>query len=243
MSNLKEAFAFGRALIPFITCGDPSLMVTAEIIKKAEESGASAAVLAIPFSDPTAEGAALQAASLRALSGGVTTDTIMDMLGAVRRTVKMPLVCMTYANVVFSYGIEAFLKRAQAAGIDGLMLRDVPVDEREEFAPLCRKYGIDFILAAAPGKTERLEKICAAAEGFLLLPGAAENEIGTLAAEAKKKTEVPLVVTYSGTELVLPKAGDGVMVDTTVVEAVGVYGEDAPEKIAGMIREMKKSLS
>ncbi len=243
MSNLKAAFASGRALIPFITCGDPSLAVTAEIIKKAEESGASAAVLAIPFSDPTAEGAALQAASLRALSGGVTTDTIMDMLCAVRKTVRMPLVCMTYANVVFSYGVEAFLKRAKAAGIDGLMLRDVPVDEREEFAPLCQKYGIDFILAAATGKPERLEKICAAAEGFLLLPGAAEDGIRSLSAEAKKKTEVPLVVTYSGTDFTLPKAGDGVMIDTTVVEAVGVYGEDAPEKISGMIRKMKEAIS
>lgn len=242
MSKIKEAFTGARALIPFITCGDPSLDVTAEIIKKAEENGADAAVLAIPFSDPTAEGAALQAASLRALKGGVTTDTIFEMLKNVRRAVKMPLICMTYANVVFSYGIEKFLSLCRAAEIDGLMLRDVPVEEREEFAPLCAAYGVDFIIAAAPGKSERIQKICAAAEGFLLLPGAEEAAIAPLAAEAKKYTDIPIVVTYSGTEKVLPKAGDGVMVDTTVVEAVGAYGADAPEKIAKLIKELKNAL-
>ena len=242
MSKIKEAFADGRALIPFITCGDPSLEVTAEIIKKAKESGADAAVLAIPFSDPTAEGAALQAASLRALKGGVTTDTIFEMLTKVRKTVKIPLVCMTYANVVFSYGIEKFLSLCRTAGIDGLMLRDVPVEEREEFAPLCAAYGVEFIIAAAPGKSERIQKICAAAEGFLLLPGAEEAAIASLAEEVQKYTDVPVVVTYSGTEKVLPKAGNGVMVDTTVVEAVGTYGTDAPEKIAKLIAELKKAL-
>lgn len=242
MSKIRNAFRGGRALIPFITCGDPSLDVTASIIEKAEKSGADAAVLAIPFSDPTAEGAALQAASLRALKGGVTTDTIFEMLKNVRQTVKMPLICMTYANVVFSYGIEKFLRLASAAGIDGLMLRDVPLEEREEFAPLCKEYGVDFIIAAAPGKAERIREICGAAEGFLLLPGAEEAEIATLAAETKQYTDVPVVVTYSGTEKVLPKAGNGVMVDTTVVEAVGIYGADAPEKIAQLITELRKAL-
>ena len=242
MSKLHEAFMKGRALIPFITCGDPTLDVTAAIIKKAEENGADAAVLAIPFSDPTAEGATLQAASLRALKGGVTTDTIFDMLKSIRSEVHIPLVCMTYANVVFSYGTEKFLGLCRAAGIDGVMLRDVPLEERGEFAPLCKENGVDFILAAAPGKSERIRKICTYAEGFLLLPGAEESKIAPLAVEAKSYTDVPVVLTYSGTEKVLPKAGDGVMVDTTVVEAVGTYGHDAPEKIAQLIRELRNAL-
>lgn len=242
MSNIKAAFQNGRAFIPFITCGDPSLAVTAEILKKAEAAGADAVVLAIPFSDPTAEGAALQAASLRALSGGVTTDTILEMLRNVRSEVSIPLICMTYANVVFSYGIEAFLALCQKAGIDGLMLRDVPYEEREEFAGLCKKYGVDFIMAAASGSGERLRKICEAAEGFLLLPGDVPETAARLAGEVKAYTDIPCVVTYSGTEAVLPHAGDGVMVDTTVVEAVGKYKEDAPEKIEKLIRDFKSSM-
>ena len=105
MSKIKEAFAGGKAFIPFITCGDPDLDTTKEIVRAIEKNGADLIELGIPFSDPTAEGPVIQAANLRALTGGVTTDKIFDMVEDLRKDVKVPIVFMTYANVVFSYGI------------------------------------------------------------------------------------------------------------------------------------------
>lgn len=123
MSKIKEAFAGGKAFIPFITCGDPDLDTTKEIVRAMEKNGADLIELGIPFSDPTAEGPVIQAANLRALTGGVTTDKIFDMVEDLRKDVKVPMVFMTYAIVVFSYGIERFAKKAAAVGMDGVSCR------------------------------------------------------------------------------------------------------------------------
>mgnify|MGYP003195315225 CR=1 FL=1 len=156
-NRIKEAFAHGKAFIPFITCGDPSLEVTEQIIIEMEKAGANLIELGIPFSDPTAEGPVIQAANIRALSGGVTTDKV----------VKVPLVFMTYANVVFSYGIERFAANAAEAGMDGIILPDVPYEEKEEFAPAFRKHGMDMISLIAPTSHERIAMIASDAEGFV----------------------------------------------------------------------------
>lgn len=145
MSKIKEAFAGGKAFIPFITCGDPDLETTEKIIEAMAESGADLIELGIPFSDPTAEGPVIQKGNLRALSGGVTTDKVFDMVRRVRQKVKIPMVFMTYANVVFSYGTERFLTKAAEVGIDGLILPDVPYEEKAEFAPQCEAAGLDLI--------------------------------------------------------------------------------------------------
>ena len=108
MSNIRKAFEGGKAFIPFITCGDPSLEITEQLVYAMEESGADLIELGIPFSDPTAEGPVIQEANVRALSGGVTTDKVFDMVRKIRRKSSIPLVFMTYANVVFSYGTEPF---------------------------------------------------------------------------------------------------------------------------------------
>ena len=121
MSNrISEAFAKGKAFIPFITCGDPSLEITEQLVYAMEEAGADLIELGIPFSDPTAEGPVIQEANVRALSGGVTTDKIFDMVVKIRKKTSIPMVFMTYANVVFSYGIERFIRKAAEIGMDGL---------------------------------------------------------------------------------------------------------------------------
>ena len=132
--KITEAFSRGKAFIPFVTCGDPSLDVTDIIVNAMVEAGAAIIELGIPFSDPTAEGPVIQGAYLRALSGGVTTDNVFDMVEKIRKNTDVPMVFMTYANVVFSYGTERFCKRAQEVGMDGLILPDVPYEEKEEFA-------------------------------------------------------------------------------------------------------------
>ena len=151
MSNkITEAFAKGKAFIPFITCGDPSLEITEQLVYAMEEAGADLIELGIPFSDPTAEGPVIQEANVRALSGGVTTDKVFDMVAKIRQKTAIPMVFMTYANVVFSYGTEHFIKKAAEVGMDGLILPDVPFEEKEEFDTVCKQYGLDLISLIAP---------------------------------------------------------------------------------------------
>ena len=140
MSRIKEAFAGGKAFIPFITCGDPDLDTTKEIVRAMEKNGADLIELGIPFSDPTAEGPVIQAANLRALTGGVTTDKIFDMVEDLRKDVKVPMVFMTYANVLFSYGAERFIAKSAELGIDGFILPDIPFEDlpADWTCPVCR---------------------------------------------------------------------------------------------------------
>ena len=167
MSRIREAFAKGKAFIPFITCGDPDLETTAKVVRAAQAAGADLIELGIPFSDPTAEGPVIQAANARALQAGTTTDRIFDLVRDLRRDVRVPMVFMTYANVVFSYGTEKFLAACRDIGMDGLILPDVPFEEKEEFAPLCRQYGLDFISLIAPTSEHRIAMIAREASGFV----------------------------------------------------------------------------
>ena len=123
--RIKAAFQDGKAFIPFVTCGDPSLETTKKIVAELAQAGAAVIELGIPFSDPTAEGPVIQSANMRALGAGTTTDKVFDMVADLRKTVDTPFVFMTYANVVFHYGIEKFCVRAAEAGVDGLILPDV----------------------------------------------------------------------------------------------------------------------
>ena len=167
MSRITEAFANGKAFIPFLTCGDPSLEITEQLVYAMEEAGADLIELGIPFSDPTAEGPVIQEANVRALAGGVTTDKVFAMVEKIRKNTKIPMVFMTYANVVFSYGTERFIKRAAEAGMDGLILPDVPFEEKEEFDVVCKQYGLDLISLIAPTSHERIAMIAKEAEGFV----------------------------------------------------------------------------
>ena len=165
--RITEAFANGKAFIPFLTCGDPSLEVTEQLVYAMEEAGADLIELGIPFSDPTAEGPVIQEANVRALAGGVTTDKVFAMVEKIRKNTKIPMVFMTYANVVFSYGTERFIKKAAEVGMDGLILPDVPFEEKEEFDVVCKQYGLDLISLIAPTSHERIAMIAKEAEGFV----------------------------------------------------------------------------
>ena len=167
MSNIKKAFENGKAFIAFITCGDPDLETTAAAIRAAVENGADLIELGIPFSDPTAEGPVIQEANIRALNGGVTTDKIFAFVKKLRYDVKVPMVFMTYSNVVFSYGAEKFISTCKNIEIDGLILPDLPFEEKEEFLPLCHKYGVDLVSLIAPTSENRIAMIAKEAEGFL----------------------------------------------------------------------------
>ena len=176
--RITESFTKGKAFIPFITCGDPSLEVTEQLVYAMEEAGADLIELGIPFSDPTAEGPVIQAANVRALSGGVTTDKVFEMVEKIRKNSSIPMVFMTYANVVFSYGTERFVKKAAEVGMDGLILPDVPFEEKEEFDGICKEYGLDLISLIAPTSHERISMIAKEAQGFVYCVSSGEEGKG-----------------------------------------------------------------
>ena len=184
MSDIAKAFANGKAFIPFITCGDPDLATTAAAVRAMAANGADLIELGIPFSDPTAEGPVIQGANIRALKAGTTTDKVFDFVREVRKDVSIPLVFMTYANVVFSYGAERFISTCAEIGIDGMILPDLPYEEKDEFLPICCKYGVDLISMIAPTSENRIAMIAKEAEGFLYIVSSlgvtgTRSEIGT----------------------------------------------------------------
>lgn len=190
MSKISKAFQNGKAFIPFLTCGDPDLETTAAAVRAAAANGADLIELGIPFSDPTAEGPVIQAANLRALTAGTTTDKVFDLVRDLRKDVTVPLVFMTYANVLFSYGAEKFIATCQEIGIDGLILPDLPYEEKEEFLPLCRQYGVDLISMIAPTSENRIAMIAKEAEGFLYLV----SSLGVTGTRSEIKTDLASIV-------------------------------------------------
>ena len=196
MSKINKAFENGKAFIPFITCGDPDLATTAAVVREAVKNGADLVELGIPFSDPTAEGPTIQGANLRALSGGVRTDQIFDLVRELRTDVTVPMVFMTYANVVFSYGVEKFIRTCREIGIDGLILPDLPFEEKGEFLPLCREYGVDLISLIAPTSDKRISMIASEAEGFLYIVSSlgvtgTRSEITTSGSASRRRSRRP----------------------------------------------------
>ena len=252
MSSIRSAFANGKAFIPFITCGDPDLETTAAAVRAAAANGASLIELGIPFSDPTAEGPVIQGANLRALNGGVTTDRIFDLVRDLRKDVTVPMVFMTYANVVFSYGVERFLSTAAGAGVDGIILPDVPFEEKEEFAPACRRYGLDLISLIAPTSEGRIAQIARAAEGFVYCVSSLgvtgvrseiTTDIGAMVRLVKEANpDIPCAVGFgiSTPEQAKKMAAlsDGAIVGSAIVRLLEKYGADAPGYVGEYVKSM-----
>ena len=256
MSNVKKAFEKGKAFIPFITCGDPTLDVTEQLVYAAEEAGADLIELGIPFSDPTAEGVVIQAANIRALSGGVTTDKIFDMVRRIRKNSQIPLVFMTYANVVYSYGTDRFLKTAAEIGMDGLILPDVPFEEKEEFDELCKKYGLDLISLIAPTSHERISMIAKEANGFVYCVSSLgvtgvrkeiTTDIGAMVKLVKEAKDIPCAIGFgiSTPEQAAKMAAvsDGAIVGSAIVKLCGQYGEACVPYVKEYIKSMKDAVN
>ena len=256
MSNICNAFKNGKAFIPFVTCGDPNLETTGRIVRAMADAGADLIELGIPFSDPTAEGPVIQGANIRALAGGVTTDQIFDFVRELRKDVTVPLVFMTYANVVFSYGIERFTAKCEETGIDGIILPDVPFEEKEEFAPVCRAHGVDFISLIAPTSENRIAMIAKEAEGFIYLVSSLgvtgmrseiQTDLGGIVAKIRENSAIPCAVGFgiSNPEQAAKAAAaaDGVIVGSAIVKQIGQHGRDAAPVIAEFVKAMKQAIT
>lgn len=255
MSNIAKAFQNGKAFIPFITCGDPDLETTAKAVRAMAQNGADLIELGIPFSDPTAEGPVIQAANIRALNGGVDTEKIFDLVRDLRTDVTVPMVFMTYANVVFSYGTDKFISICREIGIDGLILPDIPFEEKEEFTAICRRYDVDLISLIAPTSENRIGMIAREAEGFIYLVSSLgvtgeRNEIttdlGSIVKVIRESTGIPCAIGFgiSTPEQANQMAAiaDGAIVGSAIVRLLEQYGKDAPTHIGEYVRKMKDAV-
>ena len=255
MSNIYKAFENGKAFIPFITCGDPSLDVTAEVVRQAVQNGADLVELGIPFSDPTAEGPVIQSANVRALKGGVTTDKIFELVRDLRRDVTIPMVFMTYANVVFSYGAKRFISTCKEVGIDGLILPDVPYEEKEEFLSFCREYDVDLISLIAPTSENRIAMIARDAEGFLYIVSSLgvtgtrteiTTDLASIIKVVRENTDIPCAVGFGISTPQQAKKmadlSDGAIVGSAIIKLLDKYGKDAPKYVGEYVKEMKDAI-
>ena len=255
MSRIKEAFANGKAFIPFLTCGDPDLETTAALVRTMAENGADLIELGIPFSDPTAEGPVIQAANLRALTGGVTTDRIFAMVEELRSDVTVPMVFMTYANVVFSYGTERFIATCARVGMDGLILPDIPFEEKAEFDGVCKQYGLDLISLVAPTSRARIAQIAEEASGFLYVVSSLgvtgvrkeiTTDIGAMVREIRANTKIPCAVGFGISTpeqaRVMAEQADGVIVGSAIVRLIAQHGQQAAGPVAEYVRGIKAAI-
>lgn len=255
MSNIARAFENGKAFIPFVTCGDPDLETTERLIYAMEHAGADLIELGIPFSDPTAEGPVIQEANIRSLSAGTTTDKVFDLVRRVRKTTQIPLVFMTYANVIFSNGIDRFAKTAAEAGIDGIILPDVPFEEADEFEVPFAKVGIDRIPMIAPTSHERIAAIAKKAHGFVYcvsslgVTGVRSNittDIGAMVALVKEQQGIPCAVGFgiSTPEQAHTMAAqsDGAIVGSAIVKLCAQYGKDCVPYVEDYVHSMKEAV-
>ena len=255
MSKIKQAFENGKAFIAFITCGDPDLETTAAAVRAAVENGADLIELGIPFSDPTAEGPVIQGANLRALNGGITTDDIFAFVKKLRQDIKVPMVFMTYANVVFSYGAERFLAACKEAEIDGLILPDLPFEEKEEFHPICKQYNVDLISLVAPTSQNRIAMIAKEAEGFLYIVSSLgvtgtrseiTTDLSTIVDVVRQNTDIPCAIGFGiSTPEQAKKMADiseGAIVGSAIIKLLEKYGKDAPEYVGEYVKSMKDAM-
>ena len=231
-NRIAKAFDHGKAFVAFITCGDPDLETT------------------------TAEGPVIQGANIRALSGGVTTDKIFEFVKDLRRDVDIPMVFMTYANVVFSYGTEKFVKICSEIGIDGLILPDVPYEEKADFQPTCQKYGLSLISMIAPTSHDRIAMIAKEAEGFLYIVSslgvtgerqAITTDIGAIVDVVRQNTDIPCAIGFGistpDQASTMAQKADGVIVGSAIVRRLAEYGRDAAEPVGEYVKSMKDAIA
>lgn len=255
MSKIGNAFADGKAFIAFVTCGDPDLETTAACVRAAAENGADLIELGIPFSDPTAEGPVIQGANLRALTGGVTTDKIFEMVRSLRQDVQTPMVFMTYANVIFSYGAERFFSACREIGMDGVILPDLPYEEKEEFLDICHSYGVDLISLIAPTSRNRIAMIAREAEGFIYVVSSLgvtgtrseiKTDLASIVEVIRHNTSLPCAIGFgiSTPEQAAKMAGvsDGAIVGSAIVKLIEKYGKEAAPYVGEYVHSMKEAV-
>ncbi|NLP16101.1 MAG: tryptophan synthase subunit alpha [Clostridiales bacterium] len=251
MNRIEKAFSGGKAFIPFITAGDPSIEVTEELVMQMAKAGADLIELGIPFSDPAAEGPTIQAADVRALAEGTTTDQIFELVKRIRKEVDVPIALMTYVNPVFSYGTDDFMRTCKQVGVDAVIVPDVPFEERDEIKPYCEKHGVVYISMIAPTSKARIERIAREAEGFIYCVSSLgvtgvrsrlELDAESMIRKVKDIKDIPCAIGFgiSTPEQAKTMAdiSDGVIIGSAIVEIIGQYGKDCVKPVTEYVKRM-----
>ena len=253
--TIRDAFGRGKAFIPFITAGDPNLDKTAEYILEMERAGADLIEIGIPFSDPIAEGVVIQEADLRALQSGTTTDGIFDMIEKLRQKTDMPLVFMGYLNPVFHYGYEKFFKRCAECGISGIIIPDLPYEEKGECDEIAASYGVDVISMIAPTSASRIRAIASEAKGFLYVVSSMgvtgvrseiKTDLTSILSAVREASDIPAAVGFGintpEQAAKIAQVADGVIVGSAIVRIVARYGDLAGPHIYEYVKNMKDAI-
>ncbi|MDO4169141.1 MAG: tryptophan synthase subunit alpha [Lachnospiraceae bacterium] len=255
MSRIKNAFDHGKAFIAFLTGGDPTIEKSEEYVMEMVRAGADLIEIGVPFSDPIAEGPVIQNANIRALSQGVTTDKLFDMVARLRKKTDVPIVFLMYLNSVYKYGYERFTAKCQEVGLDGLIIPDLPYEEKNELAPIAAAHDVDVISLIAPTSEDRIKTIAADAAGFIYVVSSmgvtgVRSEITTdldsMLKAIKEASDKPAAIGFgiSTPEQAKKMAGiaDGAIVGSALVKIVEKYGENAGEHIYEYVKSMKEAV-
>lgn len=247
MSELNRVFQTPnkKALIPFLTAGDPSADATVEYILEMERAGADLIEIGIPFSDPIAEGPAIQEANLRALGAGMTTDGAFDIVRKVRQSSRIPLAFMTYANPVFHYGYEKFFTKCQELQVDALIVPDLPFEEKGEMEVSAQAHGLALISMIASTSESRIQKIAAQAKGFLYV--VSSTDISGMVESIRAVTDIPCVIGFGINTPQQAKAmaavSDGAIVESAIVKIMAQHGDgEAKREIYDFVKRMKAAV-
>lgn len=254
--DISTAFAKGKAFIGFLTAGDPSLEATARYIQIMAAAGADLIEIGIPFSDPVAEGEVIQRASERALAQGALTDAIFDMVATVGKTVTIPLVFMTYLNPVYVYGADRFFARCKELNIRGIIVPDLPYEEKGEIESVANAYDVTLISLIAPTSEQRIEQIAKEAKGFIYcvsslgVTGVRKNittDVASLVTTIKKYTTIPVAIGFGIAEPEQAKnmaaIGDGAIVGSAIVKIIEAHGNQADTALEAYVKAMKAAVS
>lgn len=257
MNRIAEAFKQNKKLfIGFVTAGDPDMQTTKELVLAMVRAGVGLIEFGIPFSDPVAEGPVIQRADKRALDAGTTTDKIFDLVAELRKETQVPLVFLTYANPVFVYGAEKFFARCEETGIDGAIIPEIPLEEREEMLPYSEHHNIALIPLVAPTSKDRVQKIAAVGEGFIYVvssvgvTGVREEittNVANIVKEIRQVTDVPTAVGFGiatpEQAYEMAKVSDGAIVGSAIVKLVEQYGKESPKYVYEYCKEMVEAVN
>lgn len=255
MSKIADAFKNGKAFIGFVTAGDPDLETSEKIIVKMAQAGCDLIEVGIPFSDPIAEGPVIQNANIRSLSQGTTTDKVFALTKRVSQQVDIPMVYMTYLNVLFKYGYDRFLENAKNSGISGVIIPDMPFEEKAELQDAADKYDMDVISLIAPTSEQRIQMIASDAKGFIYevsslgvtgVRSEIKTDLESITKAVKQVTDVPAAIGFGINTPEQAKKyaqiADGVIVGSAIVKLVEQYGKDAPDKVYDYVKSMKDAI-
>lgn len=255
MTNLKQLFANHKVFIPFVVANDPDAATTVANVLALAENGADIVELGIPFSDPIADGPVIQNADLRAFADGVTPAKIFDLVGEIRQKSDVPLIFLTYLNIIFKYGYDAFCKRCSDLNISGLVIPDMPFEEKNELAPYAARYDIDLIPLITPTSGPRIAKIASAATGFIYVVSSLgitgqRNSFDTglkdLLTTIRQHTDVPTAIGFGihtpAQAQAMTQIADGVIIGSAIVDIVGKSGHNAPAEVGAYAKSIRQAM-